>query len=96
MDESYLNISLEEWCENSLSPNNSTNQQNLVFVSGLVKMSAGFSSVGTYLTCNFPVFDSFSDEVIFYIDVLGLSMEFVVLWQHNFPLIVTIKRDQII
>ena len=28
---------------------------------------------------NFPVFNSFSDEVIPYIDVLGPSMEFVVL-----------------
>ena len=39
---------------------------------------------------NFPVFNSFLDEVILYVNVLGPSMEFVVLQQCNCPLIVTI------
>ena len=47
------------------------------------------------LVHNFPIFDSFSDKVILYINVLGPSVEFVVLWQCNCPLIVTIKCDQI-
>ena len=39
--------------QQSLSPNYSTNWWNFTFMSGLVNISAGFSSIGTYLTTIF-------------------------------------------
>src|ERR1700723_383701 len=38
----------------SPKPNNSTKLQNFAFAKGLVKISAGLSSVGIYTTDNFP------------------------------------------
>jgi hypothetical protein len=35
-------------------PNSFTNLQNFAFTKGFVKISAGFSSVGTYTTDTFP------------------------------------------
>ena len=40
--------------------------------------------------CNFPVFNHFSDKVILDINVLGLCIKSVVLWQCNRPLVIAI------